>query len=53
MSANLPPDPHEDRPDMTEEEAAAIVRLFHDELVRGWIPKRADLEAALDQVRRQ
>jgi hypothetical protein len=33
-------------------ERRALVDLLRDELARGWIPKRADLEAALAVVRR-
>jgi len=33
-------------------ERAAVSALWADELARGWIPKRSDLEAALDVVRR-
>ena len=32
-------------------ERSAVVALWADELARGWIPKRADLEAALHVVR--
>ena len=35
------------------EERAAVFALWADELARGWIPKRSDLEAAVDVVRRQ
>jgi hypothetical protein len=34
-------------------ERAAVVALWADELARGWIPKRSDLEAALHLVRRE
>lgn len=34
-------------------ERAAVVALWADELVRGWIPKRSDLEAALNIIRRE
>lgn len=38
---------------MTPDEQAAVVELFSDELARGWIPTRPDLEAALHLVRRE
>lgn len=34
------------------EEHAAVLALLSDELARGWVPRRADVEAALDAVRR-
>lgn len=33
------------------DERAAVVALWAEELARGWIPKRSDLEAALHVVR--
>lgn len=35
------------------DERSALVALWADELARGWIPKRSDLEAALHVVRSQ
>jgi hypothetical protein len=35
------------------DERAALVALWAEELARGWIPKRSDLEAALHVVRSQ
>jgi hypothetical protein len=32
-------------------ERAAIVTMFRDELARGWVPQRTDLEAALSAHR--
>jgi hypothetical protein len=32
-------------------ERAAIVMMFRDELARGWVPQRTDLEAALSAYR--
>jgi len=36
---------------VTTAELAALTELFADELARGWIPHRADLEDALDRLR--
>jgi hypothetical protein len=36
---------------LTADEREALVTLWKDELARGWIPKRADIEAALYVVR--
>lgn len=35
------------------DERAAVVAMWAEELARGWIPKRSDLEAALHIVRRR
>ncbi|GAA4727934.1 hypothetical protein GCM10023350_08750 [Nocardioides endophyticus] len=36
---------------MAPSERAQVIDLLKDELARGWIPKQADLEAALATVR--
>ncbi|WP_122818824.1 hypothetical protein [Nocardioides pantholopis] len=36
---------------MTSEERAELTELFADELARGWIPTRHDLEDALGTIR--
>ena len=36
---------------VTTEELHALVALFADELARGWIPHRSDLEDALARLR--
>ncbi len=33
------------------DERGAVIALWASELARGWIPKRSDLEAALDLIR--
>lgn len=38
---------------LAPDERAAVAALWADELARGWIPKRSDLEAALHVVRAQ
>jgi hypothetical protein len=37
--------------DLTDEEAEQVVRMFAGELRRGWIPKAADIAAAVRVVR--
>ncbi|SDD29515.1 hypothetical protein [Nocardioides lianchengensis] len=32
-------------------ERSALIDLLREELARGWVPKRADLEAALESIR--
>ena len=38
---------------LTVEDRAALVALWHEELVRGWIPRAADIAAGLEVVGRQ
>lgn len=37
--------------DLDVGQRAAVFALWADELARGWVPKRADLEAAVHLVR--
>jgi hypothetical protein len=37
--------------DLSSSERAAVLALWFDELVRGWVPRRTDLDAALHLIR--
>ena len=37
--------------ELTEEEAAALADVFADEIARGWLPRRAEIEDALASLR--
>lgn len=37
--------------EMSPEERREVATVLHDELVRGWIPRRADVEAVLGVIR--
>jgi len=48
------PDPaHELLESVDPLERTAVLHLLRDELARGWVPRRADIEAALHVVRRR
>jgi hypothetical protein len=36
---------------LSASERGAVLALWFDELVRGWVPKQADLDAALHLIR--